>query len=89
MSALFPPDQFTAPGQLDSISSPVSFVATRKCVWSCTLILQRRQVIEGKKLLFVSQRKLTASPDYFKNDMTEFRPPFPEVYGRVGGCIVF
>ena len=46
-------------------------------------------MITGKKLLFVSRRKLAPSPEDCKNNTAEFCPPVPGVPGRVGGLVVF
>ena len=46
-------------------------------------------MITGKKLLLVSQRKLTLSPDNCKNDTAELHPTVPGVPGGVGGFVVF
>ena len=42
-------------------------------------------MIAGKKLFFVSQRKLPLSLDNYKNDTAEFFPPVPGTPGYLTG----
>ena len=46
-------------------------------------------MVAGKKLLFVTRRKITPSPGDFKNDTAEFLPPVPGVPFGVGGFFIF